>query len=197
MKKNLEYKIIDDFLPQEEFQKIQSYVMNDERNTSDPTSENHLNSQPIGWEYNSNIVSPSRPDESNNFNSSFHNVKHFYMVHMVYMNKINLLMNISPTYYKILPILERLNIKSLIRIKCNLYPNSETVYEHDPHQDLPFSHNSVIFSLNTCDGYTKLNDGTKIGSVANRVLLFDSSIPHQSTTTSDTTARFNINFNYF
>ena len=154
MKKNLEYKIIDDFLPQEEFQKIQSYVMNDERNTSDPTSENHLNSQPIGWEYNSNIVSPSRPDESNNINSSFHN-------------------------------------------KCNLYPNSETVYEHDPHQDLPFSHYSVIFSLNTCDGYTKLNDGTKVYSVANRILLHDASISHLSTTTSDTTARFNINFNYF
>ena len=78
-----------------------------------------------------------------------------------------------------------------------MYPNLETLYEHNEHIDFEYSHNAAIFSLNTCNGYTKLNDGTKINSVANRMLLFDASKPHCSTNTSDQTARFNININYF
>ena len=171
----IDYEIIDDFLPQKEFQDIQTYLMNDVKNTSPP----------IGWIYNPNIVQPIYYKGENN-------VKHFYMVHLIYL--VNVL---SPFYDKLIPVLEKLNVKALVRIKANLYPNSETIYEHEVHADFPFSHKTAILSVNTCDGYTKLNDGTKIGSVANRVLLFDSSIPHQSTTTSDTTARFNINFNYF
>ena len=54
----------------------------------------------------------------------------------------------------------------------------------------------ALLSLNTCDGYTKLKDGTKIDSVANRVLLFDPCEEHCSTTTTNVKARFNINVNY-
>ena len=59
-----------------------------------------------------------------------------------------------------------------------------------------FSHSAALFSLNTCDGYTKLKDGTKINSVANRVLLFDAGEEHCSTTTTDDFTRVNININY-
>ena len=58
-------------------------------------------------------------------------------------------------------------------------------------------HKTGIFSINTCNGYTKLEDGTKIDSVANRMLLFDASRPHTPSTTTDQTVRVNINFNYF
>ena len=78
-----------------------------------------------------------------------------------------------------------------------MYPNTQEIYEHGKHTDYDFSHKAAILYINTCDGYTKLADGTKIDSVENRMLLFDASTPHQSTTTSNTTARFNINFNYF
>ena len=64
------------------------------------------------------------------------------------------------------------------------------------HFDYPFSHSSALLSLNTCDGYTKLKDGTKIDSIANRILLFDASEEHCSTTTTNVPARFNININY-
>jgi hypothetical protein len=187
--KIVDYKIIDDFLPQKQFQDIQSYLMNDVKNISDIDKKKY---PPVGWAYNPNVVASTHYKGLNNPNSSSQNVKHFYMVHMVYL--VNVL---SPLYDKLRSILNKLDVKALIRIKCNLYPNSETIYEHESHTDFPFSHKSAILSINTCDGYTKLNDGTKIGSVANRILLFDGSIPHQSTTTSDTTARFNINFNYF
>ena len=65
------------------------------------------------------------------------------------------------------------------------------------HVDYPYSHKAAIFYINTCDGYTKLEDGTKIDSVANRMLLFDASKPHTPSDCTNQSVRVNINFNYF
>ena len=86
--------------------------------------------------------------------------------------------------------------KSLLRIKLNFYPHTETLKEHGPHVDYDFSCYGAIFSLNTCDGFTRLNDGTKIDSVENRLLVFDPSLKHNSTTTTNSSGRWNINFNF-
>ena len=40
-------------------------------------------------------------------------------------------------------------------------------------------------------------DGSKIENVANRILLFDASKPHQTTTCTNDKFRVTINFNYF
>ena len=168
-----EHKVIDDFLPQKEFQEIQAIFME----TSPIHNEN------IGWVYTSAVA---EMNESENW-------KYFYMNHMMCFNSLIT----SPFFDYILPVLNKLDIKSLIRIKANLFPNSEKIYEHEMHVDYSWTHKAAILYINTCNGYTKLANGTKIDSVANRVLLFDASKPHCSTTTSDTTARFNINFNYF
>ena len=117
----------------------------------------------------------------------------FYMTHKIYDKNVPN----SDWYKDFLPLLDKLEIKSLIRIKVNLYPNTHILHEHPMHVDFPFSHSSALLSLNTCDGYTKLNDGTKIDSIANRLLLFDAGEGHCSTTTTNVPARFNININYF
>ena len=62
---------------------------------------------------------------------------------------------------------------------------------------ITLKHNGAVFSLNTCDGFTSLDDGTKIESIENRLLLFDSNKPHASSTCTNAKARFNMNFNYF
>ena len=87
-------------------------------------------------------------------------------------------------------------MRCLIRIRANYFPNTNTLHEYIPHTDCPYSHTAALLSLNTCDGYTKLVDGTKIDSVANRVVLFDAGMNHYSTTTSDTPARFNVIVNF-
>jgi hypothetical protein len=99
-------------------------------------------------------------------------------------------------YEKLIPVFQTLGAKALIRTKINLYPNTETLHEHPMHTDYDFSHSAAILSLNTCDGYTKLKDGTKIDSVANRILFFDGSEEHCSTTTTNVPARINININF-
>ena len=50
--------------------------------------------------------------------------------------------------------------------------------------------------MNTNDGYTKFEDGTKVESVANRMVTFPNSMKHTGTTTSNSEYRLVINFNY-
>ena len=105
---------------------------------------------------------------------------------------------ITSAFYKILdPILKKLNFKALIRIKANLYSNQGKIVEHEDHSDFPFAHKGALFSLNTCNGSTILKNNTKISSIANRMLLFNPSIPHRSSTCTDEKTRVNININYF
>ena len=85
---------------------------------------------------------------------------------------------------------------SLLRIKVNQYPYTETIKEHDQHVDYRYVSYGGILSLNTCNGFTRLHNGTKVDSIENRFFIFDSSKPHNSTTTSDAKRRVNINFNW-
>ena len=59
-----------------------------------------------------------------------------------------------------------------------------------------FGHKAAILYLNTNDGYTIIGD-EKVESIANRLLRFDATQMHHSTTCTDQQYRANINFNYF
>ena len=61
---------------------------------------------------------------------------------------------------------------------------------------MPFPHKGFLFYVNTNNGFTILEDGTKVESIANRALFFDSSKSHKSTTCTDEDIRVNININY-
>ena len=172
------YEVIDNFLPSDVLDEMQTILL-------PQPSEFVKNQDPIHWIYTSSVVTARTKGKED--------WRLFYFIHPVYRNTI-----ISSFYEKIMPYCgELLDIKALIRIKINMYPNNETLKEHGMHFDYSFSHKAAILSINTCDGYTKLEDGTKIDSVANRMLLFDASRPHTSTNTTNQVVRVNINFNYF
>jgi hypothetical protein len=119
--------------------------------------------------------------------------KYFYFIHNFYENfeprsKFILILN---------PILNILKPKSLIRIKANLFPNLGEEVKNDIHTDRPYTHKGAVFYINTNNGFTELEDGSKIESIENRLLLFDSSKKHRSTHCTDKKTRVNINFNYF
>ena len=94
--------------------------------------------------------------------------------------------------------LEQADFAALTRIKANFYPHTSVVQEHLPHKDSMSARRwrGAIYCLNTCDGYTGFADGTKVESVENRLILFDSLQEHFSTSTSNAQARLNINVNY-
>ena len=105
---------------------------------------------------------------------------------------------VSPFHEQlILPLLREMGAISSIRIKANWHPRTETVYENPLHKDYPFEHKGAVYYINSNDGYTLFEDGTKIMSVANRMLFFESFNLHRSTTCTNARGRFNINFNYF
>ena len=49
--------------------------------------------------------------------------------------------------------------------------------------------------MNTNDGYTEFENGHRVESVANRVVIFDSNIKHTGVSCTDEKRRVVINFN--
>lgn len=94
------------------------------------------------------------------------------------------------------PILNQIECRAIIRIKGNLYPSTETLIHHMNHIDFEFPHRGAIFYLNTNDGLTVI-DGKEVESIENRLLLFDPTVPHHSTTCTNEKCRINVNFNFF
>ena len=117
----------------------------------------------------------------------------YHFVHYLYDDN-----QISSGYFNAIarPILSKMNVFSLKRIKINCYPSTNKIYKHAFHVDWKQPHDGMLFYINTNDGLTIFKDGTEVKSIANRALFFDSSKEHRSTTCTNQNIRVNINFNY-
>jgi hypothetical protein len=161
------FEIIDNFLPNDEFQAIKEMM---------------LNNKDFPYYY-----FPDVSYEGSEISDTM------YFIHLFYINQ-----NISSSWYPIIaPLINKLNPNALIRIKANLYPNINKNLEDVAHKDYPFEHKGAIFYINTNNGVTILEDGTKVESVANRLLKFEPHLLHNSTFCTDEKVRANININYF
>ena len=160
-------KITDDTLDKEYFSMLQGVVMGHN----------------FPWEYQARVANPW---ENNN--------DHFYFVHRLYerFSPVSSFMEPLDDY-----LIKVLNVKSIIRARVLLYPNQGKFIEHDPHIDFEYSHNAALLYFNDNDGFTKMEDGTKIESVANRNVIFDGSTSHNSTNCTTEKARFVLAVNYF
>ena len=167
-------EIVDNFLKKEDFEKLKEVVFDEK----------------FLWNW---LDSVAYHKDSPDFHED---KKHLcYLVHVLHQNPAFM----SPLYKLFVPILEKydFNIKSLIRIKINCYPQSSILEEHGMHHDFDYEHRGMLLYLNTCDGYTRFGSGEKIDSVANRMIFFDPSKEHTSTNTTDASRRVTMNFNYF
>ena len=170
----MSYEIIDNFLPEEEFEEI--------RNT---------------------IIGPEFPWYMTPYVSNFDEIYQepddptcaYYFTNTLFDSNS---LEVKPRAPLLMPVVRKLGVQSAIRIKANLYPSTSTVVHHPSHTDLPWKHCGAIFYLNTNNGFTVLDeeDGVEVESVANRMLIFDASKRHHSTTCSDQRCRINVNFNY-
>jgi hypothetical protein len=119
------------------------------------------------------------------------NDPHFYFTHLFYHKYMQ-----SNWFSLIDPIQTVINPDVLIRAKANMYPKTPKLIHHKNHIDYNFEHKGAIFYVNTNDGLTVLSDGTEIENIENRLLLFDSSLEHHSTSCTNVKCRLNININY-
>lgn len=118
----------------------------------------------------------------------------YYFTHLLY----DLCQPSSDKFYLMRPLLEKISPFAIRRIKVNFYPSTPEMIMHQWHVDYEVPHKGAIYYLNTNNGKTILSDGTQIDSIANRMLFFDASLKHKSTTcTDDSHGRYNINFNYY
>ena len=102
----------------------------------------------------------------------------------------------SPHFPIIKPILDRLDIKKLMRVKLNLLTKTNEIVEHDYHKDSESSDalTSILY-LNTNNGYTRFKD-KKIKSEANTLITFPSATLHSGTTCTDEGFRLVLNIVY-
>lgn len=162
-----DYKVIDNFLETEQFLNIKNSILNPN----------------FSWNLTPSV---------SNLRENLELTNSYYFTHLFYSGFF-----IDPNCGIFSDILNQLDVKSIIRIKANLYPSTNDIKYHDQHIDYSYEHCGAIFYLNTNDGFTILSDETKINSVENRILLFDPSELHSSTTCTDDKCRVNVNFNYF
>ena len=170
----MEIKVIDNFLDQEKFDVLQNFMLG----------------QDFAWFYNSTIVNRNEISDK------------FGFIHGFYIHNAS-----QSSYFEILkPILDIIKPISLWRIKANLLTRTSSIDEQTFHidntdlEDTPekLKHwRTAIFYVNTNNGYTEFEDGTKVESVANRMVTFPSNIKHRGTSCTDEKTRVVINFNYF
>ena len=177
-------KIEDNFLDQEKFDELQTFIVSDS----------------FAWFYVDGIDYSIR--ESNGVlsfpNKGDKNKFQFY--HMFVSNggpTSSFCDNLEPVFEKIDPM-------SFWRIKANLLTRTPNIVENEFHVDMDFMSKkqqnqwtTSIFYINTNNGYTKFEDGTKVESVANRMITFPADMKHTGASCTDEKIRVVINFNYF
>ena len=119
-----------------------------------------------------------------------------YWIHNLYLNDIPQ-SDFFPLFMKpLLPIIKKHNFRSLVRARLVCYARTDEIVEHEKHWDFAYPHAGLLLYLNDCDGFTRLGDGTKIQSKANRILLHDAGREHNSSTATDVQRRILLVVNY-
>ena len=101
------------------------------------------------------------------------------------------------------PIIDKLDVNKVSRIKVNSVTKGPRHLLHGWHLDQAREGETkedlkiAIYYLNTTNGYTLLEDGTQVASVANRLVMFDNTILHTCVSQTDEDRRVVINMNYY
>ncbi len=166
---NPDIKVVDNFIAPDKHQLLHQYMLEDDD---------------VRWKFNTWCTGPSYSD---NEGSQF--VYLFYGRQLQYNTR---------RMGFVSPILSRLGDPyiMLLRAKANLKVRSHTIEQSSFHVDYNFNCVTGIYYVNTNNGYTIFEDGSKVDSVANRMILFPSNLKHAGTTCTDEKYRIVINFNY-
>ena len=162
--------VIDNFIHPEQFQHIQNVMLGSE----------------FTWNYNDGIVGSDDPPGTFQFTHTF------FAAHGVTPDPDRVIK--SPWLSILDPVVERLGGKGW-RIKANMGPRTTEIRRNKFHIDFPNIKTAVYF-INTNNGWTEFQNGDKVESVANRIVIFDSNTMHTGTTCTDEKVRVLINFNY-
>jgi len=170
-------QIIDDYLPQEQFEKIYNKYM----------------SNKVKWEY-VNVANPAA-DKIGMF--SFNNMIYDMRFHppgdKSYLTKCEDLRHLVK------------NNMAIIRAKANLFTIRDESIKYGWHYDLVQENDiqkpldkfkTLLYYINNNNGGTEFENDKFVQSKANRAVIVDGNVKHQSVGQTDTNVRLNININY-
>ena len=102
----------------------------------------------------------------------------------------------SDRFGLLLPVLALLQPAELVRIKFNRTPRRDRHIEYGLHVDTtrPGATTAILY-LNTNNGYTLFEDGQRVASVANRIVIFDAATRHTGASCTDADYRLVLNVN--
>jgi hypothetical protein len=165
------YKIIDNFLEKDFFQKVKNTISNED----------------FPWRRRARMTT-GKGEESD----------HGYFTYCFYnylKDQSDLYENI------IIPILNKLEAKAVIQARANMNIKQLFLSDASNYHTDTFTKNkTAILNLTSCDGGTHLmheNNEIFIESVENRMLVFDANILHRSVKHNNCDVRYYINLNYF
>ena len=174
-------EVVDNFLEEENFEIIKQIL-----------------GVSIPWEFSQVLT----VDGETNTTLMCDEIDNYQFVHMVYTDD-----RIISDFYNILEgsnLFKKMNVRSLCRIKFNSISKTEKIITHGYHQDIflppPERENGVktsILYMNTNDGFTVFENGTKIKSKANRLVTFPATFRHSGTTCTNCPRRVGLNIVYF
>jgi len=157
-------KVIENFLPNEVFDKIHGLMMG----------------YRFDWHFNTFVGTDDDTED-------------FYFTHNFWEEEQQ-----CSSFFELVihPIMGKVNFNFMIRARANCYTRKHEHYQNAFHTDQSFPHTVGLFSVNTNNGYTVFEDGTKHESKANTMILFPGEMKHASVAQTDEKLRVNINFNF-
>jgi len=162
--------LMDNFLPEDEFLELQQV----------------MRSNTFPWYYNSFKVNNDAYEQSK--------LDYYQFTHIFYKDGKEM----SYLIKLLQPIFDKLNVKTLVKVKANCNPYTPEKLSFPFHTDVkePKGITTSIFFLNTTNAKTVLKTGESVVNKENRMLSFPATIEHSGTTCTDAKARFLININY-
>jgi len=171
----MEVNVAEDFLEPDEFERIKTLMVSDT----------------FPWYYNDHII---RPGPQLFESLECEKKDNWQFIHLFYSgDRIN-----SDYFEALLPVIKKIGVRALVRIKANCGVRTEEPVLHGHHVDFDYEGctTSVLY-VNTNNGFTQFKTGEKVLSVANRLVTFPSSTYHSGVSCTDEQVRMVINFNYF
>tara|TARA_R100000664_G_C2664380_1_gene79157 strand:+ start:40 stop:561 length:522 start_codon:yes stop_codon:yes gene_type:complete len=170
-------KIIDNFLPEEEFLNIKDLIEGRE----------------FPWYFNRSKI--------HHGDGKFQHVHTFFKYEGVKNVNDTVKIELNSPYLEIWNnFMNKIEATRCYRVKANmtLKLSSQIADDSDWHVDSQGDAlKTAVFYINTNDGYTELESGVRVGSIANRVCIFDSNLKHRGVGhTSPDHHRIVVNFNY-
>ena len=144
-----------------------------------------LSNREFPWYWNDGVVLPTDGK--------------YQFTHMIYsLQRGGAVSKLYPIFE---PLLVKLKVKRLVKIKLNLNP--KTFFhrgggwhvDNHPNNEL-YPSKTAVFYLNTNNGWTSFKKGGRVKSKSNRIVIFDSSLEHQGVTCTDENRRVIVNLNY-